>query len=769
MLIRIKGKHLLIFCAVLLATLLIITSFGGYILYPYARALDRMGYTEKANVYYSRISRISSNDIGILAEYQRLQNIIQEGNFRYSTTFSVITGDFITLSGFIGFKTVDDVNARYEALSRSNASSSKRMAEHTIATALVNWFGGRTDRAIALLEGLQPEDERLLALKRLHLANMYFYLGETEKSMEAITGMNPPAGLEGYREDIEILNRIFTGENKIEYAYPMIYQYEPYNCLEEPLKFTRSLIDELQSFRTKTMNGTTGNTLSGRITLEGKPQQNLMVFVKDAEYQNSWSSAVGRGDGLVGLGISDEQGYFEISGIPDGVYGITLYIPWQRITGKNITMHTDFDMVLKGNIKRVEDIALSAPIRLDVTEADGAVTFRWDEQQLPEGAWMMTLSELNESDQMVYRTNNNYNVQQSKGNELTLNIREAQKIAYQQVFSYGGEPDPMNYIEPLYHSGQYGYKLHGYQGSSMLHFSSEGIYPNQPPARLTIRGSEWTKEDRLLLDGKFEEARKGYEAVLEKDPDNIHALKVLSKMYDFGYILQDGESGLELGGKDKERALELLQRLDTLVGGRFIKSALAAQYEDLKQYTKAAEVLHDLQNTDPNPYNELQLGRLHLYMNRFSESVEYFQKYTQTTGNGTLYLFLPAFLMNDADLLTEGAGIYKTQIHTDLRDLVEAYNQMEKGEYGGFFEMVSQNRIEEAQRWLDGRNDELGLFLKAVFLLTQDNNGKGSEELDAAFRQYHRQIQNPEMDEILVYLGREFVSSAYGTPVDYPG
>lgn len=770
MVIRIKGKQLLTICAVLLATLFIVTSLGGYILYPYAFALDKLGFTEKANVYYSRISRNNSNGIGILAEYQRLQNIIQEGNFRYSTTFSVVTGNFITLSGFVGFKTVDDVNARYEALIKSGAANTKRMAEYTMAAALVNWFGGKTDRAIELLEGLQPKDERLRALKQLHLANMYFYLGETEKSRQTIAGMNPPAGLEGYREDVEALIRLFAGEEKIEYDHPMIYQYDPhrYDSLEEPLKFTRSLIDSLQGLRAKSKDGTAGNTLSGRITMEGNPQQNLMVFVKDAEYQGGWSTTIGRGDGLEGLGISDEQGYFEITGIPDGVYGITLYIPWQRITGKNIMMHTDFDMVLKGNTKRVENITLSAPIRIDVKETDGLLTFQWEEDQLPEGPWTLTLSELEESDGMLYSTNNSYYVQNGKGNELTINIREAQKIAYQQGFLYGNRPDPRNYIEPLYHSGQYGYKLYGNQGNIMSHITSEGIYPNQPPAWLTIHGSEWTREDRLLLDGKFEEARKGYEAVLEKDPENIHAMKVLSRMYDFGYILQEGESVINLGGKDEERALELLQRLNTLVGGKYIKNTLANQYQDMKQYAKAIEVLQELQNTDSNPYNELQLGQLHLYMNRFAEAVEYFQKYTQNTGDGSR-LFLPAILMDDAELMTKGAKTYKALIHTNLGDLVDAYNQIEKNEYRTFFEMVSQNRIEEAQKWLDERSDDMGTFLKAVFLLTRDRNGMKLEETDSAFRQYHRQIQNPVLDEILVYLGREYVTSSYGTPMEYPG
>lgn len=771
MVIRMKVKHLVAASVILLVTLFIIINFGGYIFYQYALLLDRMGFTEKANVYYSRISNnYSNNGCGILAEYKRLQNIIKEGNFRYSGTFSVISGGFISTSGYIGYKTVDDVNAKYEILKTNNAADRNLMAEYTMATALVNWFGGRTDRAAALLEALEPEDERLQAFKNLHLANMYFYLGETEKSLQIIADMKSPAGLEGYQEDIIILNRLFAGDGEIAYEYPMIYQYDPhFSCLEEPLKFTRSMIEPLQSFTTKAETGTGGNRLTGQITMDGKPQRNMMVFVKDAEYKNIYASTFGSGDGLIGLGISDEEGHYEITGIPNGVYGFILYIPWQRITGKNISFHSDFDLVLKGNTEKVENIALSYPIRVNTEETDDSILFQWSEDQLPEDSCLLTLSELEETDGVLYRTNNSYYIQQKKGNGLNIKIKEAQKTAYRLGFSYGSKPDPKEYIEPLYHSGQYGYTLYGFQGNNMIHFTNEGMYSNHPPAQVTIRGSEWTREDRLLLEEKFEEARAAYEALLEQDPENIHALKVLSRMYDMGYIAPEGDQSIvNLGGRNEERALQLLQRLERLAGGKDIKSALADQYQELKQYDKAIELLAIVQNENPNPFTELEIGRIHLYMNRFAESVEYFQKYTQMTGSGTINLFLPAILMNNEDLLKESAGAYKTTIHTDIHDLVDAYIGMQKLDYQVFFEMVAQNRTEEAENWLDGRNDELGGFLKAVFLLTRDTNEISYEEKDNTFRQYHQQVQNPVLDELMLYLGRELINSGYGSPLDNP-
>ncbi len=772
MVIRIKGKQLVAASVILLGIILIITNLGGSLLYQVANLMDRMGHTENANVYYSRISNLFSNkNSGILAEYKRIQNIIKEGNFRYSDTFSVITDGAISTSGYIGYKTVDDVNAQYETLKTNQAAKPELIAEYTMATALVNWFGGRADKAVELLEALGTEDEKLLEYKKLHLANMYFYLGETGKSLQTIDDMKPLTGLEGYQEDIEVLNRLFDGDVEVAFEQPMLYKYEPnsFNCLEEPLKFTRSLIDALRGFISNAKDGTVRNTLSGRITLEGEPQKNLMVFVKDAEYQNGWSSMIGNGDGLIGLGISDEEGHFTITGIPDGVYGMTMYIPWQRITGKNISFHSDFDMVLKGNTNRTEDISLSYPIRVSVEQADNSLTFQWSEELPVDGTSSLSLSELEEKDGMLYRTNNSYYVQQLKGNGLTIDIKEAREKAYRMGYAYSGKPDPKEYIEPLYHSGQYGYTLYGYTDNNMLHFTNQGIYPNLRPPHVTIRGSEWTREDLLLLDGKFEEASLAYEALLEKEPENIHAMKVLSRMYDIGYNAQEGDSlFFNLGGKNEERALELLQRLDALVGGNYIKSALAAQYQDMKQYSKAIELLEVLQNEEPTPYTDLEIGRMHLYMNRFTESVEYFQKYAQMTGNGTLNLFLPVFLMNDADLLTESAGAYKTLIHTDIQELVDEYTGMQKEDYQVFFDMVAQNRAEEAQSWLDGRNDELGQFLKAVFFLTRDTSQMSPDEKKNTFRQYHQQIQNPVLDGLLVYMGRELISSAYGTPLDTP-
>lgn len=827
MVIRIRGKHFVYASTVLLVLILVITNFGGDLLYQYANVLNKLGYTEKANVYYSRISDYYAQDnSAVLAEYRRIQNILIEGNFNYSTSFTVISAGMTSNSGYVGYKTVDNVNTQYEKLKMNKKANRKVMDRYTMAVALVNWFGGRSSRAIDMLEAFTPQERKLEELGKLHLSNMYFYLGDTGKSQQVITEMDPLEELQGYQEDILVLNQLFEHGEEVSFEEVIHYEYNPdrVDCLEEPLKYARSLVKALESFLvqqpastdekenieerdftefksqisgqqrnkdgineksseiaernevekariieddiSQRMKRTGTNTLSGRITLDGLPQPNMMVFIQNAEYKNSWSSTISPHFGLTCLGISDAKGYFEIPNIPDGVYGIVMYIPWQRITGKNVIYHSDFDIVLNGNTTRHEDITLSEPFQLEVLQDDDTVTFQWDDHEMAAGLYSLAISELTESDGMLYRSNNTYYISRISGNELSLNITDAQKKAYRLGFSYGTELDPREYFEPLYHSGQYGYVLSSAQWSEMIHVTSEGIYANQPPARITIQGSEWTPEDLLLLDGKFDEARMAYETLLEKEPENIHALKVLSRMYGFGYIAPEGEDYYNLGGRNETRALALLQRLDTLVDSNDIKNALANQYRQLKQYQEAAELYILLQNRNPNPYTLLEIGRLHLYMNQYFESVNYFKKYESQTGDGTLDLFLPAILMNDIELLTEGASQYKTIVYTDICDLVGRYIQMDRKAYQDFFELVRQGQIEEAQKWLDGRNGEMDVFLKAVFQLTQDRYDISYEEKDAAFRAYHQQVQNPVLDELLVYLGREFVSSAYRTPLE---
>ncbi len=770
MIIRIKGKHLIYSGVILLAIILIIANFGGHLIYQYANLLNKMGYTDKANVYYSRVSNLyAQNSSGLMAEYRRVQNILVEGNFRFSTTFASLSGGSIYNSGFIGYKTVDSVNEQYEILKMNKKVSRTMMGEYTLGVALVNWFGGRVDKAVGLLESFKPEEERVQELRKLHLSNMYFYLGETEKSQQVISGMKPLEGLTYYQEDIKGLNQLFTGDpGKITFDREIIYTFDGnVDCLVEPLKFTRNFIETINSFTMGSKTNTKGNVLTGRIMYEGIPQKNIMVFIKQAEFKNTWTSS-GTGDGKVGLGISDEDGYFEIANIPDGAYGMVLEIPWQRITGKNIVMHSGFDMIFKGNTSRNEDIALLDPISLEVTSQDKEVTFKWHNDIFPDDSYSLVLSELEEKDGILCKTNNSHYSQQIRGNEVTFNVEELQKTAYRLGFTYGDKPDPKEYIEPLYHTGQYGYTLYNYAGNDMLYFSSEGIQPNQPWARLTIQGSEWAKEDLLLLDGKFEEARVAYEALLEKEPENIHALKVLSRMYDFGYIAPEGGGFIDdLEGKNKMRAMELLQRLDNLVDSNDIKSALADQYREVKQYQKAIELLNILQDRTPSPYIDIEIGRLHLYMNKFQESVEYFTKSTEYGNNGALNLILMGVLLNDNELLSEGASQCKMMIRTNINDLTDAYIKMDKSDYQKFFELVRQNKIPEAQEWLSKRNGEMDEFLKAALLLTRDTQGMKYEEKDNLYRERHQRIKNPILDELLIYLGREFISSAYMTPYDH--
>ncbi len=767
MVLRIKGKHLVISVVILLALVLIIGNFGGHLLYQYANLLQRMGYTDKANVYYSRVTDLyAQKSSGLLAEYKRVQNILIEGNFKFSTTFTSLSGGSIFSSGYIGYQTVDSVNEQYEILKMNKKVSPTMMGEYTLGVALVNWFGGRADEAIALLESFETGEERLQALRDLYLANIYFYLGDSQKSLQALTHMPQLTELAGYQEDVKVLNQLFNGESdEILYEHDMIYTYDGDNvdCLMEPLKFTRSFIEIIHNYTSTSQPS--GNILTGRITYEGIPQKNVMVYLKQSEYQNGWSST-GVGDGRVALGISDQDGYFKIANIPNGVYGIVLDIPWQRVTEKNLKMHSEFDMVFAGNTSRNEDITLFDPIELEALVKDKEVTFRWPTDNNIDASYTLNFCALEEQDGILRKSNYNQYGKNISGNEVTLNLEELQKTAYGLSFTYDGTPEPREYIEPFYATGDYGYILYG-QENDMLYYSSEGIQPNRPVAKLTVQGSDWTAEDRLLLDGKFEEARLAYEALLEKEPENIHALKVLSRLYSFGYIPieKDGRADIaKLGGKDDARALELLERLDKLVDSDNIKSALASQYKDVKQYQKAIELKNILLGREPNPYIDLTIGELHLYSNQFPESVPYFKKAAPETEDGALLLLLMGILLNDDQLLTEGASHSKVIVRNDVKDLAEAYIKMDKSANQTFYEYVRQNQIDKAQQWLENRNGESDEFLKAALLLTRDLNGMDYEEKEALFKAHHEQIKDPVLDELLLCFARAFITSAYMSP-----
>lgn len=89
-------------------------------------------------------------------------------------------------------------------------------------------------------------------------------------------------------------------------------------------------------------NSKNGNSISGKVTMDGKPLPYAMVFLKENKYKYMMGSILGAGDGVIAIAITDEQGMYNINNIPDGLYGIGISADWHRINEENEQIYYDY-------------------------------------------------------------------------------------------------------------------------------------------------------------------------------------------------------------------------------------------------------------------------------------------------------------------------------------------------------------------------------------------------------------------------------------------
>ncbi len=770
--IRIKVKHLLIVISLCTAIIAAWVFARGYIMLGIANAMDKIGIKD-TDIYFGKIAESGFGNASMLAEKCRLEDILSNDIFNYNQYYQISTQSITGSGGYIGYKTLDTVNERY-ARFLPKGYESKAFKEYTMGTALINWFAGRGENAVSLLEGLSfKNDEKLEQIRVLNLANMYMALGEAEKAKELIEpGLIRLDYFQYCRDTLMMMYYIFKGniEKAKKYSFDNGKQYEYEKSFQavyaNPLKCEGYIEKNLYDIYKSMNSSKTNNRVYGRIFEDGKPLKNTIVFLKDIRNKGQSSSIPGKHDGIGYYGISDENGYYEINNIANGTYGIVAYMSYQKVIGKNITANNEYNLKFTGQEYYEEDIHILEPFDVKVVQNvnEGTVTFTWDDENSSIEYYSINISEVNDLDDKQLLSNNRFSTDRVYGNSYTLNIQEERKKAYNSGIGYGTSGvEPIQFIEPLYHKGQYSYIIYGYRDelSYGLTYSSKGIYPNRELDVLQIEGQEWTEQDRLLLDKKWEDAIAGYEKVLSEHPDDNHALKVLSRLYNHGYILVKKENGgMKLEGGDKNRALMLLERLDALIDSEYVKSTLAGLYSLSKEYDKSIDIYKELLSGGGTPFYNSRISKNYLYKKDYSMARIYAEELLEKTERGADSLILMGILMDDMELARYAAARFDNKSYYANYDaLTEKYRNIDRSSYEYFYTLIRDNRAEEAEKWLEDKEDSLGLFYKGILQLTRNLE---YEEREAAYKSFHSRVENIVLSELMKYLGKGMLNTGYG-------
>ena len=770
--IRIKVKHLLI---MIVAAAIILTSavyFHSSILYMMGKISEWTGEDDRAGVYYDRAAEGSPySHTAIAAAQSKLKLIFNRNDFGYFRKLKLAGGSTLLDGSYISADSADKVNLQYESIAQY-AKKDDVLAEYTVYTALLNYFAGYGDYAAKLLKGLDyVKDTELKKVIDMNLAAVQMGLGNMEEGYETLRySLDAEDQYSQIRQNLYayycFMKDDYEGFQKAA-ADPVIW----YNAtkkldhlLLKPLLGMNNTISgyrEIAEFYAKEEDDSvqSGNTFHGKAFIDGKPAAYAMVYLKDTNFRNQDSSMMGMHDGIRCIAVTDSDGSFKMDHVPDGIYGVGVSIDWQRIQGKALQMDKSFSLKFEGNAVINKDISFLDTAEMLAVEDVGEGKFRFS-VNMPDGAdyYTIDMGELLEGEDKQFMANNRFKSDRIDEAEYILDTAKERYRSMNTGASYSNSGiDPRYLFEPFYHTGDYAYYVTFYDKDGDILYDSNGIYPNRQKDTVNITGSQWSEADKLLLDKKYEEAIKLYETQLNDAQQDLHALKVLTKLYYNGWEYDEETSTLK--NKDTKKAKAYFEKLiDSIKDNEQINYSLAGLYVDEGRFQEGLELLQ----RNKSSYGLREIAQVYGYMENFSKAEEYYQSFYEATGRGADRLMMLYILENRSELLPETAVSYSDNgsFYVNYVKVIQDYLKMDTTDYKEFFWLVGEDRAGEAAKLIEERNDDLSLLYKGLLLLQK--RIPDYKEREKLYRSFYDNVQDSTIKQLLKYFGKEGIRSDFG-------
>jgi tetratricopeptide (TPR) repeat protein len=162
---------------------------------------------------------------------------------------------------------------------------------------------------------------------------------------------------------------------------------------------------------------------------------------------------------------------------------------------------------------------------------------------------------------------------------------------------FGGYASDDKGVLPIYLTGvaeAYSLRILALDEHGSVMSSSNGLYfgagPN-PKGLIEVEPGKLREEEKLLMDRKYDEAVLKLEEAIKRDPYDIRALEILSRIYFLGtYYATEDRSTHKMAHKDPERSRDILETLVALEPSREHLNALAGVCTNLNDREGAASV-----------------------------------------------------------------------------------------------------------------------------------------------------------------------------------
>lgn len=306
-----------------------------------------------------------------------------------------------------------------------------------------------------------------------------------------------------------------------------------------------------------------GNVVRGTVTYEGKPMPFVEIYVQAAD----GSFHMG---GESYIGITDENGEFQTLGLKDGLYNIGIGVEGSLLENKVLQRSNHRYVELDGKDGEIDfvfrntfNVILPEPgkqlqgeeFKVSWDEVGGAAYYTVEPVVFEEpykksgGSYRSRAADKNGETKFT-------------GTSAVFNLK---MLRNQPVgVSFGGDG---LYIEPIavlgkFLSGaEYPIVVNAYDENNKLITSSLPLrtYYDQIPS-ITVEGKP-TAGEQMILNKDYSGAIEYYESMLKENPDDIDALRYLTRIYGMGWKKDE---------KNLERAYELGKKYGDITGDKKI-------------------------------------------------------------------------------------------------------------------------------------------------------------------------------------------------------
>ena len=383
--------------------------------------------------------------------------------------------------------------------------------------------------------------------------------------------------------------------------------------------------------------------IHGKVIINGKPFAFAQIYLRDSRFMmlNAFST------GDKGYPIwTDAEGNYSISNLPKGEYDIEVDIPLILLSN-NRTVYQNSNGVNKGielfeNESKEINFNFVPPITIEpkgITQPqDNKIYIKWEKV---EGAayYYVNTTTIDDPINLVGGSFTGAVSGKITDTSYTLNIDEIDKRSKGLSTSGDGLVNIQAYLGAFLPGFKVPFSVTAYDKEDNIIGNSSAIQEKYENLNIiSIKERELLEGDNLLIDKKPEEALKSYEKHLSANPNDIHTIEVLTRMYKIG-IRNDWKNS-KFEGRDLYKAMELANRSYKLTGNieevKYVLNNVYWDSDNIKDYAWAVHQILKLPKEEIKEDEYADLGSLYLRLKDFNKAEESFNK-ARTMGVEYLY------------------------------------------------------------------------------------------------------------------------------------